>query len=256
MKYVFYFFILFIVSCFGQKTISGKIISTSEKEFIHVLNKTNNKYTVTNINGEFTIDVRYKDTLVFSGLQYKLKEVVISKKELNSMIVTVFLEERVNELEAVYIKPNLSGSLLLDSRNIKTKNNVNAMRLGLPNAGKPKLTSSERKLKTAGEFKPIHLLGILGGSIALDPIINAISGRTKRLKRNIGFERKEKNEEIVFRKFKDVFLSDFNIPEDELFRFLFYASDDRNFNKIVALKKDLILYEFLNKKSKEYLIKK
>lgn len=106
------FFILFIVSCFGQKTISGKIISTSEKEFIHVLNKTNNKYTVTNINGEFTIDVRYNDTLIFSGLQYKLKEVVISKKKLNSMIVTVFLEESVNELDAVYIKPNLSGEFI------------------------------------------------------------------------------------------------------------------------------------------------
>ena len=172
--------------------------------------------------------------MVFSGLQYKLKEVVISKNELNSMIFTAGLEERVNELEAVYIKPNLSGNLIVDLRNIKTKNNVNAISLGLPNAGKPKLTSSERKLKTAGDFKPIHLLGILVGSIALDPIINTVLGRTKRLKRNVEFQIKEENEEEVLLKFKDVILSDFNISEVQLFQFLYYSSEDINFNKIVA----------------------
>ena len=256
MKFIIFILILFPFFALGQKTISGKIINTSEKEFIHVFNKTNNKYTVTNNEGEFSILVRINDTIVFSGLQYKLKELVVTKNVINSLVVSVVLEEQVNELDAVYIKPNLSGNLLVDSRNIKAKNNVNAISLGLPNAGKSKLTSSERKLKTAGDFKPVHLLGILGGSIPIDPLINAISGKTKKLKRNVEFERMEKNEEIVFRKLKDVIISDFNIPEDELFRFLYYASEDRNFNKIVALKKDLILYEFINKKSKTYLIKK
>jgi hypothetical protein len=255
MKFIIFILILFPFFALGQKTISGTIVSNTEKEFIHVFNKTHNKYTITNQQGEFSILVRINDTIVFSGLQYKLKELVVTKNVINSLVVSVVLEEQVNELDAVYIKPNLSGNLLVDSRNIKAKNNVNAISLGLPNAGKPKLTSSERKLKTAGDFK-LTIENIGGRPIAIDPLINAISGKTKRLKRNVEFERKEKNEEIVFQKFKDVILSDFNIPKDELFRFLYYASEDRNFNKIVALKKDLILFEFLKKKSKEFLNKK
>ncbi len=254
MKFIIFNLILFPFFIFGQKTISGSIVSNAEKEFIHVYNKTFNKYTVTNNEGEFNIAVRLNDTIVFSGLQYKLKELVVTKNVINSSFISVVLEEQINELDAVYIKPNLSGNLLVDSRNIKTKNNVNAISLGLPNAGKPKLSSSERKLKTASEFK-LNIENIGGRPVSIDPLINAISGKTKRLKRNVEFERKVRNEDIVYQKFKDVIQRDFNIPKDELFRFLYFASDDINFNKIVALKKYLILYEFLNKKSKVYLNK-
>ena len=124
MKYLIYIIIFLPVVALSQKTISGTIVSNAEKEFIHVFNKTHNKYTITNQQGEFSIPVRINDTIVFSGLQYKLKELVVTKNVINSLIVSVELEEQVNELDAVYIKPNLSGDLLADSKRIKTKKQI------------------------------------------------------------------------------------------------------------------------------------
>ena len=63
--------------------------------------------------------------------------------------------------------------------------------MGIIPYGQKKYTPAERKLKTAGDFKPIHLLGLLGGAFALDPIINKINGRTKKLKKEIKVEGKE-----------------------------------------------------------------
>jgi hypothetical protein len=40
----------------------------------------------------------------------------------------------------------------------------------------------QKELRTAGDFKPIMLLGLIS-SMPLDPLINKINGRTKRLKK-------------------------------------------------------------------------
>jgi len=245
MKYVFYFFILFIVSCFGQKLISGKVMNSGEIESIHVFNKTYNKYTITDEKGIFNIPVRINDTLVFSAIQFKLKEVVISKVIINGMQLSVLLEEQVNELDAVYIKPNLSGDLLADSRNIKTKDVVTAKTLNLPNAHVIPPTQAERKLYTATHSD--------GG---IDAIINAISGRTKRLKKIIRLETKTNKENLVYANFKEIMRDDFNIPEDKLYHFIYYVSDDKLFNQIVKSNSNIIIYDFIKAKSKTYLAQK
>jgi hypothetical protein len=70
---------------------------------------------------------------------------------------------------------------------------INAVSLGIIPKKIEKLSMNERRLRTAGDFKPIHLLSILGGSLEIDPILNAINGRTKKLKRNIGIEKAQRN---------------------------------------------------------------
>ena len=148
MRYTFYILLIFPFVIFGQKSISGKVMNSGEIESIHVFNKTYNKYTITDQQGMFKIPIRINDTLVFSAIQFKLKEVVISNVIFNSMQLSVLLKEQVNELDAVYIKPNLSGDLLEDSRNIKTKDVLTAKTLNLPNAHVIPPTQAERKLYT------------------------------------------------------------------------------------------------------------
>lgn len=217
-------------------------MNSGEIESIHVFNKTYNKYTITDEKGIFNIPVRINDTLVFSAIQFKLKEVVISKVIINGMQLSVILEEQVNELDAVYIKPNLSGDLLADTRNIKTKDVVTAKTLNLPNADVITPKQAERKLYTATHSD--------GG---IDAIINAISGRTKRLKKNIRLENKTNKENLVYANFKEIMKEDFKIPEDKLYHFIYYVSDDKLFNQIVKSKSNIIIYDFIKAKSKTYL---
>jgi DNA repair exonuclease SbcCD nuclease subunit len=242
MRYTFYILLIFPFVIFGQKLISGKVMNSGEIESIHVFNKTYNKYTITDEKGIFKIPIRINDTLVFSAIQFKLKEVVISKVIINSMQLSVLLKEQVNELDAVYIKPNLSGDLLADSRNIKTKDVLTAKTLNLPNANVIPPTQAERKLYTATHSD--------GG---IDAIINAISGRTKRLKKNIRLENKINKENLVYANFKEIMRDDFNIPEDKLYHFIYYVSDDKLFNQIVKSNSNIIIYDFIKAKSKTYL---
>lgn len=245
MRYTFYILLIFPFVIFGQKLISGKVMNSGEIESIHVFNKTYNKYTITDQQGMFKIPIRINDTLVFSAIQFKLKEVVISNVIINSMQLSVLLKEQVNELDAVYIKPNLSGDLLADSRNIKTKDVLTAKTLNLPNAHVIPPTQAERKLYTATHSD--------GG---IDAIINAISGRTKRLKKIIRLENKTNKENLVYANFKEIMRDDFNIPEDKLYHFIYYVSDDKLFNQIVKSNSNIIIYDFIKAKSKTYLAQK
>ena len=68
---------------------------------------------------------------------------------------------------------------------------ITAENIGVIPYGQKKYTPAERKLYTAGDFKPIHLLGLLGGTLAVDPIINKINGKSKKLKKEIEVEKKE-----------------------------------------------------------------
>ncbi len=242
MKQLVYILFFVPILFFGQKTLSGKVINSGEKEWIHVFNKTYNKYTITDQDGEFKIPVRINDTIVFSAIQFQLKEIIVSETIINEMFLSVLLKEQVNELDAVYIKPNLSGDLLADTKRIKTKKVVTAKTLGLPNAHVIPPTQAERKLYTATHSD--------GG---VDAIINAISGRTKKLKNLVKLERKSLIENSVIEGFNQIMLEDFKIPEDKLFDFLYYASDDELFAQIVKTKSNIIIYDFIKAKSKTYL---
>ncbi|MGB1268314.1 MAG: hypothetical protein ACPG45_01100 [Flavobacteriaceae bacterium] len=245
MKYIRYLFLVFPIITFSQSLLKGEIVNSGDNEGIHVFNKTFQKYTITNANGEFEIEVNQNDTIVFSALQYQLKRLVITKKVLDEGYKYILLEDQVNELDAVYIKPKLTGDLLADTQRIKTKELFTAKTLGLPNAHVKPPTASERKLYTATHSG--------GGIIPVDVIINAISGRTKMLKRHVQLERKSNLETKTYDAFEHTMTYDFKIPKTKLYDFLYYASSDELFTQIVKTNSNIIIYDFLKNKSKTYL---
>ena len=105
----------------GQSTLNGELTNLEDVEGIHVFNKTYHKYTITDASGKFKIPVRINDTVAFSGIQYDLKIVVITKELLKSSILTVALNTKVNELDEVYLGYRLTGSLGIDAKYIETE---------------------------------------------------------------------------------------------------------------------------------------
>lgn len=243
MKELIYVLFLFPIVVLGQKGLIGKITNSGDIEAIHVFNKTFQKYTITDADGRFEISVRVNDTIVFSAIQYQLKQVVITNDILKKPSLFVILDLQVNELDAVFIKPKLSGNLFADSQQIKTKNIVTAKTLRLPNAHVIPLSQEERKLYTATH----------SGGIPLEGLINAISGRTKMLKRMVKNAKKGREENLVMLEFKQIILGDFKIPENKQYDFLYYASSDELFSQIIKTKSNIIIYDFIKAKSKTYL---
>lgn len=220
--------------------INGKVIvADDEIEGIHVINKTASKFTITSSNGAFTIPAKLNDTIIFSALKYNPKEVVITINVINSRILNVYLTELVNQLDQVIVGKILSGDLLSDVQNSKAKRDINFYDLGIHGYfGKP-LTQSERRLNEA-------ITG--GGFLPLNPILNAISGRTKMLKNQIKLERQDDCLGHIKAELSAIFFQSNELKESLRTEFFYYCSEDESFSDICKIKNDFKTLEFLEGK--------
>lgn len=231
----------------------GKVKSKLNVENIHVINKTAQKFTITNTLGEFKISAKLNDTLIFTSIQHKQVSFLVDENMILNKVVLVELEEFINSLDEIVIGKVLSGNMLLDIGNTEGEP-MTSKKAGIPSyQGKPK-TQSERRLHEAGEFKPKMLLGLLMGSVPINPILNGISGRTKKLKYRVKLETEE---ELMFKikvRLSEMFFE--NNPLDENLRmdFFYYCSEDENFLLRCKNKNDIDVLLFLSFKYKQYII--
>lgn len=221
MNYRFYllfgYFLLFLTTLNEQlQPLSGKISASGDVEGIHVLNKTALKYTVSDENGRFNILVKANDTLVFSALRYKIKEVAITKTNLTEGYLKVYLVDKVNELDEVVVGKVLTGNLGSDIKNTEVETPINFYDLGIPGyTGKPK-TVNERKLAEATSG---------GGLIPLNPILNLLTGRTKMLKQRIALDRKIRCVDKLKDNYKEMIFEESKYSEEFQNKFFSYILD-------------------------------
>ena len=228
-----------IQCAFSQESLTGIILNKEQREGIHVFNKSKQLYTVTNQDGEFTINAKAQDTVTISGLGYKLKTLYVTKEDLERK-VKLLLEVEVDELETVFIKPKLSGNLLNDSKSIKTLPQISAKTLGLPNASVKRRIKQERQLYTAQ-------------SSALVSLINSITGKSKLLKMRLKNRQKEQKEDEIFVTLKETLVLAYRIPEDKVYDFIYFASNDQSFMHHMKSNSNLNKLSFLETKVSEYL---
>lgn len=175
LQFLFVFITQFVFSQ-NEKLLHGKIsIKDATPLGVRIINLMNEKEAVSDANGTFLIMAKPDDLLVFSANHADYMRKIIELADYDSGQIKIELTSKVTQLDEVQVVDY---------------SHINAENLGITNGVKT-YTPAERKLKTAGDFKPIHLLGILGGTLPLDPILNAINGKTKRLKEEIKIEKKE-----------------------------------------------------------------
>ncbi len=133
-----------------HKLLRGKIVVQGvDVTGVTVQNISSQRATITDFEGNFSIQVRLNDTLVFSAVQLQRKVLPIHAEVYRSGYVNVTMRPFVNELREVVVQPySLSGNLSTDASTLKAAP-VTAENLGLPNAGVKVITQSERKLHEA-----------------------------------------------------------------------------------------------------------
>lgn len=223
--------------------IHGLIIAPDEVEGIHVLNKTASRFTISNSTGNFTIPAQLNDTILFSGISYQSKEIVVTKVVLASQQFVVYLEEMVNVLDEVVIGKVLTGNLMFDINSAELKPDLNFYNLGIPGyTGKLK-TQTERRLYEATSG---------GGLIPVGLIINAISGRTKRLKHYVKLEKMDNCLDKIIAGFSaDLFRTN-DLKADIKAQFFYYCQDDPEFESLCKLKNSMKTLMFLDAKLKAF----
>lgn len=231
---------------FSPKKLEGRVFGMDgDVAATHVLNTTTKKATITDSNGSFSIPVNLNDTLVFSAVQFKKKVLVITHAILESKTVFVPLEESLTELDEVVVRPySLSGDLGLDAKSISIEPVVTASTLGLPNAYVSVPTQAERQLFEATSG---------GGLVPLNPIINAITGRTKMLRKQVAREEKQARTDRVRGFYADsLYVRDLKIPLAKIDDFMYFCEMDADFQALVDIHDRLKIWEHMRKKSVVY----
>ena len=202
--------ILTTVYSFGQKTIYGVVqVENASAEGIHVTNLVSEKATITNEKGEFWLDVKEDDLLVFSAVHLNYWRKSVSSTDIKNGKIVIVMSAKVSELEEVVVTEY---------------SKINAQDLGIINYKPVSYTPAERRLRTA-------TTGLL------DPLLNWMSGRTKQLKKDIGIEKKEFMISWLDDNFEDtVFTDSFKIPLDYVSGFKFYVVEDVDLAQAIQAK--------------------
>jgi len=221
------FLILFFTQLHGQTSaltlLKGKIASQiKELGSVNIVNLRSESDTATDYNGNFSMFVIQGDTLKVSGVQIVSKKVVVSEKDLLKQLYVINVE---------------SNMIPLDEVEIKNYPNINAVSLGILQKPAKVYTPAERKLRTAEELHWYSPLLIPVGGMSVDGMINAISGRTAMLKKELQIERKE----LLLKKIENTyeekyFLEKLKIPKEYLKGFWYYAVEDEKLVQAIKAK--------------------
>lgn len=119
------FILLMINSAIAQITsrvmIDGRISAPigDDVEGVVVYNLTTKKGTITDKNGKFRINAGTNDKIEVVAMQYQKFVVLVNKGVLDNRRLNIFLNESVNLLEEVIVKPyDLLGNVSLDVKKI------------------------------------------------------------------------------------------------------------------------------------------
>ncbi|RXR23965.1 carboxypeptidase-like regulatory domain-containing protein [Flavobacterium stagni] len=241
-------FLLFVIQCSWSQNepvwLEGLVVSELRNELanINVSNIVTNATVMTNETGRFRIPVQLNEALKISAVGYeeqfvKIDEALYKKKQL-----VVKLRAAVYNLDEVRV--------------VK----LDAQKMGIIDYKPKHYTPAERKLRTAGQFSPWQILMIPLGGMPLDPMINAITGRTAMLKKELEVERKELALAALTTKLDSLYFADqLHLAPDQVKAFQYYAVENAEVRALVKsdnliplkFKLSQLLVEFLKPKESD-----
>ena len=241
MKYLLTTTLLLLLlnqTLFAQESLllNGKVIVDLESlSGIDVENKTKKYQKVTSNGGYFSLRVSLSDTLVFTHPSIQTFVHIVKTSDF--------------ETDLLKLKLTTYNIKLLDELKI---NKIDVVALGILQKPAKQYTPLERKLRRAsGGYEKITIGNMM--TFPIDPILNAINGRTKELKKAVDLERIFKTEQDILKMFEQDFLiKTFNITEDQISLFLNYAAYDPEVKNAVATKDKDFTFFVLSKMANNF----
>jgi hypothetical protein len=214
-------------------------------ENAHIVNLNTKHGTITASNGRFKIFAKVGDTLEITSIQYQEKKYLIRRSSFSFEGFVLYLKPKIYELEEIKLKKHkLTGSLGVDLNVVPTSYapTINAVTLGLPNAGSKLMKKVDREIYTATTS---------ASGISLDLILNVLSGRLKMLKFKKIIVEEDEAVLLMFKKFQYVFEQSFNIKKENAYRFLYFSIADSLYNEKL-LNNEFTLIQFLQNKATDF----
>lgn len=202
MKYIYLFMFFISLATFAQEErmkISGFVKSDSLGiEGAHVINLTSKVGTISSAKGKFELNVMLHDTILFSDIQYKNIQVIVTEENIYERYLEIDFQININELDEILVANNMAG------------------KLGLPNSDKEPLTQEERK---TNYYKK-------GGAISkLQGLVSGEAKKRRRLQRLSEEDERVRANQIKILNIRDYFKDEFfvytlKIPEEDINNFI------------------------------------
>ncbi len=207
--------------------LKGKVmVSDAGLNDIFVINTTASIETKTNAAGNFTIMAQPGDELVIYSPKITTRNFVLKSASFDDQPLIITVNMQAYELEEVVMDKNRS---------------IDEVSLGLVPKDQKQYTVAERRVFAAT-------------SGLLDPLINAITGRTKMLKKELETERKQQMLETL----RDVctekeIIEEMKIPEEYVEGFLYYTVEDPELSRALKDNNKAVARFLLNGIADQYL---
>jgi len=233
-----------------RQMVKGVVVNEAKGiENVKITNLTIKKYTVSDKNGEFYVEAREKDTLLFSLLGFKAKKYVIPLHKFNQLQIE--FDPEINNLEEVIITPHtLTGNLEKDYKNIKTTTMTTGdlTKLG-PSMYAYDDKSSPANTLMPGYYDPRYMMDLMavGGKI-----IRLFKKPNPKTKAPL-FTSKEIFPVAIRQRIPNSFFSKtLQLKDEEIGLFLSYCEKDPKAVSLLEVKNEFDLIDFLVSKNKEY----
>lgn len=235
-------FLLASVTVMGQRRpLSGVVMSGKNAvSGVYVINKSTGDELRTDNKGQFSIMVQPGDYLAVYSKDVEARDFLTSEASFVDVPYRLSVVYKPYELDEVTIDKN---------------NTITAEGMGIVPKGQKKYTQQERKLYTASSNKPVYMLplGLLLGSMPLDPIFNAINGKTRMLKRTVVAER----DSALVEKLNSIYTEEeielkLKVPEGYAKGFVYYAVTDKELADVLASGNDNAVKFLLTRIADEY----
>lgn len=224
----FYFFMLLlcgIATAQDRNMLYGQVTSENGAVYnVYVINKTTAEEVKTDAAGNFNLMAAAGDMLVVYSDKTKVRQFLVSEKSFTEKPFSVYVELKEYELEEVVVE----------------KKAVTSESLGLVPKGYKEYTPAERRLNAA-TGRPF------------DALINAITGRTKMLKKALETENKEFMIATLNGLFTTAEIKNFSIPEDYVNGFLFYIVEDDEFADAVKSNNEELMKFLMHGLAEKYV---
>lgn len=214
--------------------LRGKVLyQDSNVVAANVLNTTSKNATITDENGNFAIEVKLNDELIFSSVQYEIRAIVITKEILQRNRLVVDVREKITQLDEVVISPNRPEAFL----------NVKEEEFKQFDYTADKSTRVENELMRQNQlYNGVDFVNIF-----------------KLLYKTLRPEQSEEKEfsfapsEVIRQIYPEVFFtSQLNIEPDEIDLFLQYCDDRIDTKDLLKRENEFQLMDFLIKQSEKF----
>lgn len=207
------FTFLLPLHAFAQRdTLIGRVVvAGANAQGVFVINKNTGAEVKTGPDGLFKVPARNGDRLTVYSDRTEVREFAVGAESFANMPYALEVEPQGYEIEAVTV----TGNRMAED-------------LGIVPKGQKHNTVAERRVYTAAGNRPLwqYALGLLAGSMPVDPFINAITGHTKKLKTELATEQKEGRVQLVSTIYTAAQLVDYlKIPAEKVNGFLYYAAE-------------------------------